>query len=72
MAKSWRDIFEIDKEISDAVNAAVSDAVAKERRTSLYVYVQNGDMRLENAARNAGIPADEFASEMTSLGYKIP
>ena len=44
----------------------------KERdRNNLYIYVQQGDMMLENAARNAGVPVDQFLSDMESKGYKV-
>ena len=72
MARTWRDIFGVDEEISAAVNTAVNAAVDNTTRTNLYVYVQDGDMRLENAARRAGITADQFRSEMASHGYNVP
>ena len=50
MARTWRDIFGVDQEISSAVSNTT--------RTNLYLYVQDGDMMLENAARRAGISTD--------------
>ena len=64
MAKTWRDIFEVDQEINNAR--------ADERRTNLYIYVQDGDMEIENAARRAGVSADQFRTEMANHGYKVP
>ncbi|MBQ9438173.1 MAG: hypothetical protein IJU50_07550 [Lachnospiraceae bacterium] len=68
MARTWRDIFGVNEEINTAVNTAVEN----DRRTNLYVYVQDGDMMLENAARRAGITTDQFRSEMASHGYNVP
>ena len=62
MAKAWREIFGVDEEI----NTAVSSARADERRTNLYLYVQNGTMTVDNAARNAGISTEEFQSGMNN------
>ncbi len=62
MARTWRDIFGVDQEI----NTAVSSARADERRTNLYLYVQNGTMTVDNAARNAGISTEEFQSGMNN------
>ena len=64
MAKTWRDIFEVDQEISNAVSNIT--------RTNLYIYVQDGDMRLENAARRANVSPDQFRTDMTNAGYQIP
>ena len=68
MARTWRDIFEVDQEI----NAAVTAARADERRTNLYTYVQEGGMRIDFAAQEAGISVDQFRTEMTNHGYKVP
>ena len=68
MAKTWRDIFGVD----DEINTAVTTAVADNTRTNLYIYVQDGDMRIENAAKRAGISTDQFRTEMASNGYKVP
>ena len=64
MARTWRDIFGVDAEISNAR--------ADERRTNLYTYVQDGDMMLENAARRAGLTEEQFRTEMTNHGYRVP
>ena len=64
MAKTWRDIFEIDQEIDNAR--------ADERRTNLYDYVQKGGMTIDFAASEAGISTDQFRSEMTRHGYRVP
>ncbi len=68
MAKTWRDIFGVDQEINTAVNTAVNNTT----RTNLYIYVQDGDMRLENAARRANVTPDQFRTDMTNAGYQIP
>ena len=64
MAKTWRDIFGVDEEI----NNARSD----ERRTNLFVYVQDGAMNIDYAAKQANIPTDQFLAEMTQRGYHVP
>ena len=68
MAKTWRDIFGVDQEI----NNARADERANTTRTNLYIYVQDGDMRLENAARRANVSPDQFRTDMTNAGYQIP
>ena len=68
MARTWRDIFGVDQEI----NSARADERANTTRTNLYLYVQDGDMMLENAARRAGISTDQFRTEMTAHGYHLP
>ncbi len=54
MAKTWRDIFGVDEEIENTT------------RTNLYLYVQNGTMTVDNAAKNAGISTEEFRSGMNN------
>ena len=68
MAKTWRDIFGVDAEISNAR----ADERANTTRTNLYTYVQDGDMMLENAARRAGLTEEQFRTEMTNHGYRVP
>ncbi|MBO5550417.1 MAG: hypothetical protein J5966_00525 [Lachnospiraceae bacterium] len=62
MAKARREIFGVDEEI----NTAVSSAVNNTTRTNLYLYVQNGTMTVDNAAKNAGISTEEFRSGMNN------
>ena len=64
MARTWRDIFGVDQEISSAR--------ADERSTNLYLYVQDGGMTIDYAARRAGISTDQFRTEMTAHGYHLP
>ena len=68
MARTWRDIFGVDAEISNAR----ADERANTTRTNLYIYVQDGDMMLENAARRAGLTEEQFRTEMTNHGYRVP
>ena len=72
MAKTWREIFEIDQEINTAVNTAVNAAVNNTTRTNLYDYVQKGGMSIDFAAGEAGITTEQFRSEMASHGYSVP
>ena len=62
MARTWRDIFGVDQEIS----SARADERANTIRTNLYLYVQNGTMTVDNAAKNAGISTEEFRSGMNN------
>ena len=68
MARTWRDIFGVDQEISDAVSSAVSSARADERatttRTNLFTYVQEGGMSIDFAARKANMTTDQFRQQM--------
>ena len=54
MAKAWREIFGVDEEIENTT------------RTNLYLYVQNGTMTVDNAAKNAGISTEEFRTGMNN------
>ena len=58
MARTWRDIFGVDQEISTAVDNTT--------RTNLYGYAQRGTMTIENAAQEAGITVDQFRIEMNN------
>ena len=64
MARTWRDIFGVDDEISTAR--------ADERRTNLYIYVQDGDMQLDRAAQRAGMSTADFSNAMANAGYTVP
>ena len=66
MASILMDVLE--PEIKTVVNNAVNNTT----RTNLYLYVQDGDMMLENAARRAGITTEAFRTEMTAHGYHLP
>ena len=68
MARTWRDIFGVD----DEINTAVTIAVSNDRRINLFTYVQNGDMSLPNAARNAGMSTAEFEENMRNAGFNVP
>ena len=60
MAKTWRDIFGVDDEIEERT------------RTNLYIYVQDGAMAIDYAAKQAKVSTDQFRTEMASNGYKVP
>ena len=44
----------------------------KRDRDNLYIYVQDGGMNPEYAAKRAGMTVAQFLSEMESKGYKVP
>ena len=60
MSKTLMEIMEPE------INERVSTAVSNDRRANLYLYVQNGTMTVDNAAKNAGISTDEFRSGMNN------
>ena len=64
MARTWRDIFGVDAEISTAVDSARADERANTTRTNLFTYVLNGTMTMDNAARNANMTTDQFRQQM--------
>ena len=70
MAKTWRDIFkpEIDEWIGDAVNTAVYSNT----RTIYFESVQDGEIRIDYAARKSGVSVADFTDSMRKAGYKIP
>ena len=59
-------------EIDEKVHNAVKNAVNNDRRINLYIYVQNGDMKIENAARNANLSTADFSKAMATAGYTVP
>ena len=59
-------------DIDKVVNSAVDTAVNTDRRTNLYIYVQDGDMMLDRAAQRAGMSIAEFSNAMSSAGYTVP
>lgn len=60
MARTWRDIFEVDQEISNAR----ADERANTTRTNLFNYVQKGGMTIDFAAREANLTTDQFRKQM--------
>ena len=50
----------------------MNSAVNIDRRTNLYVYVQDGDMMLDRAAKRAGMSTADFSNAMASAGYTVP
>ena len=51
-------------EIDEKIHVAVDTAVSTTRRNDLFIYVQEGDMKLENAAKRAGMTTDQFQAQM--------
>ena len=66
MARTLIDLIrpEIDEEINNAVTA--------DRAANLFKYVQNGDMNVDRAAKNANMSITEFIASMKEAGYKVP
>ena len=53
-------------------DAEINTAVEDTTRTNLYIYVQDGAMAIDYAARQANMTADQFRAEMTNSGYTVP
>lgn len=70
MRNAWMNIFE--PEINERVNTAVTTAVDNNTRTNLFLYVQDGDMLIEKAAKRANMSTADFSTAMTNAGYKLP
>ena len=64
MARTWRDIFEVDQEINRAVTTARADERANTTRINLFTYVQDGAMAIDYAARQANMTTDQFRQQM--------
>ena len=57
---------EIDEWIGDAVNAAVNNNT----RTIYFESVQDGEMRINYAARKSGVSVADFTESMRKGGYE--
>ena len=62
MAKTWRDIFKPE----------IDEWMANNTLTNLFKYVQNGDMSIVSAARNADMSVAEFEESMRKAGFNVP
>ena len=72
MARAWREIFGVDEEINSAVTTARADEHEKTTRTNLYLYVQDGAMNIDYAAKQANLSTEDFSTAMINAGYKLP
>ena len=76
--EKMRDVFweyfkpQRDEEINSAVTTARADERANTTRTNLYLYVQDGAMNLDYAAKQANLSTAEFSTAMTNAGYTLP
>ena len=59
-------------EIDVVVKDARADEHEKTTRTNLFLYVQDGDMLIEKAAKRANMSTADFSTAMTNAGYKLP
>ena len=59
-------------EIDVVVKDARADEHEKTTRTNLFLYVQDGDMIIEKAAKRANMSTADFSTAMTNAGYKLP
>ena len=64
--EKMRDVF------MELLQPQIDERMRDRDRTNLYTYVQDGDMMLENAARRAGLTEEQFRTEMTNHGYRVP
>ena len=63
---------EINVVVNDAVTTARADEHEKTTRTNLYLYVQDGAMNIDYAAKQANLSTSDFSTAMTNAGYKLP
>ena len=63
---------EIDVVVKDAVTTARADERDKTTRTIYFESVQDGQMQLNYAAQKSGMSTDQFRTEMTNHGYRVP
>ena len=61
MAKTLLDI--VKPEIDEIIQTTVSN--------NLYLYVQDGNMAVDTAARNAGLSTADFTARMAEAGYTV-
>ena len=59
-------------EMCEKVEALFETLMKKRELTNLFIYVQNGDMALQKAAKNAKLTPKEFKEQMQSQGYHVP
>ena len=66
MAKTWRDVFkpEIDEWIQEDREITT--------RNNLFLYVSEGGMPVDYAAKRAGLSPDVFTTKMQEAGYSLP
>ncbi len=50
--------------LMDVLKPEIDEKIDNTTRTNLYIYVQDGDMKIENAARRAGLTVDQFQTQM--------
>ena len=58
--------------LMDVLKPEIDERVNDDRRTNLYIYVQDGDMMLDRAAKREGMSITDFSNAMTSAGYTVP
>ena len=58
--------------LMDVLKPEIDERVSNATRTNLYIYVQDGAMTIDYAAKQAKVSADQFLTEMASHGYTVP
>lgn len=63
-------------EIDARIEAQVTERIAEDRkattRTIYFKSVQDGEMRIDYAARQINLSPDDFTASMKKAGYRIP
>ena len=56
----------------DILKPEIDEQIDNATRTNLYIYVQDGAMNLDYAAKQANLSTADFSEAMTTAGYKVP
>ena len=57
---------------SDGYSQGQADGYTDGKLSEIYSSVQDGDYTIERGAEKAGVTVDEFKTNMTKAGYKLP
>ena len=60
------------KVLEPRINEIVESSRREASINNLYLYVQDGDMALDRAAKRAGLDTGAFLAAMKSAGYTAP
>ena len=60
------------KTLMDILKPEIDERIDASTRNNLYLYVQDGDMSLDRAAKRAGMSLVDFVSDMEKAGYNVP
>ena len=58
--------------LMDVLKPEIDEKIDNTTRTNLYLYVQDGAMNLDYAAKQVNLSIADFSNAMTSAGYIVP